>query len=239
MHDLDRTQLETQYEEEAYGLGQEYEQYEGEGYLGEYGAGEAEAPLGELQELELASELLEVASEEELEEFLGKLIRSVGGVARTLARSPFGRQLTGILKTAAQQALPKIGGALGNLVAPGVGGALGSQLASQAGSMLGLELEGLSPQDQEFETARQFVRFASSAASQAAAAPGGAQPAQAVTRAVQQAAQQHAPGLLGMFGGRNGYGMPGYGGRPGYGQRRHRSSGRWVRRGHVVILYGV
>src|SRR2546423_2811080 len=130
----------SQYEEELYEYGPGYEvdgQETGWGELGyEMPASEfqeleqgyeleaQESPLTEVEEMELASELLEVASEEELEEFLGKLIRSVGRAAGTALRSPIGRQLTGLLK----QAMPIAGGALGSMLLPGVGGMVGSRL---------------------------------------------------------------------------------------------------------------
>src|SRR4029077_13938322 len=87
-----------------------------------------------------------------------------------------------------------VGRAVGDWVRPG-GGAAGARLAQQAGSLLGLELEGLSPQDQEFEAARQFVRFASAATKHAAAAPRNVAPQTAARAAAVAAAQHHAPGL--------------------------------------------
>ena len=50
------------------------------------------------------------------------------------------------------------------------GASIGSGLASAAGRVFGLELEGLSREDQEFETAKRFVRFASEAVKDAASA---------------------------------------------------------------------
>jgi hypothetical protein len=58
-----------------------------------------------------------------------------------------------------------------------------------------MELEGLSEEDQEFEVARQFVKFAGEAAKQAAQAPANVPPQEAAKSAVVTAAQQHAPGL--------------------------------------------
>jgi hypothetical protein len=189
MHDIDRTQLEwEQYEQPEYEQAGYELSYEQEGFYGE-------VPLHETQELELSSELLEVTNEEELEEFLGNVFRAVGGTIGKFARSGTGQALTGILRNAARQALPTIGGAVGSWVAPGRGGQIGSQLAQQAGALLGLELEGLSPQDQEFEAARQFVRFAGSAYANAAAAPPGVPPSPAAQQAVAAAAQQFAPGI--------------------------------------------
>jgi hypothetical protein len=194
MHNVDRTQLES--EQEAFELG--HEQGENEQFLGDIlGAitgGELEVPLQESQELELASELLEVSNEQELEQFLGNVFRTVGRAAGQFVRSDTGRALGGILKDAARQALPVVGRAIGDYVSPG-SGATGARLAQQAGSLLGLELEGLSPPDQEFEAARQFVRFASAAAKQAAAAPRNVAPQTAARAAVVAAAHHHAPGF--------------------------------------------
>jgi hypothetical protein len=201
MHDIDRTQLESEQYEGMHDIGRtqlEWEQHEAptfevsqesEGFFGGL-------PLHETHEMELAAELLEVTNEEELEEFLNNVFRAVGSTIGRFARSDTGRALTGILRGAARQALPVVGGAVGSWVAPGRGGAIGSQLAQQAGALLGLELEGLSPQDQEFEAARQFVRFAGSAYANAATTPPGAPPVSAAQQAAAAAAQAFAPGLM-------------------------------------------
>jgi hypothetical protein len=120
------------------------------------------------------------------------------------------------------------GAALGNLVLPGIGGAVGGQLASAAGRMFGLELEGLSPEDREYEVARRFVQFASDAVRQAAQIPQSASPAQAAGQAIAAAAQRFAPGLLQQTHGA-GQAIAG----------RGRRSGRWVRRGRAIIVIGV
>src|SRR5437773_621926 len=144
MHDLDRTQ--TMYESEYQEM--EFEnngQFEGEGsYLGE----SYESAFNEMEEMELAAELLEIGNEYELDQFLGDLLNKAKKAAGGFLNSVVGKQVGGLLKSAAKMALP----AVGNLIAPGAGGAI----ASGIGNVLGLELEGLSPQDQEFEEARQF-----------------------------------------------------------------------------------
>jgi hypothetical protein len=193
MHNLDRTQLEFGQETEFGHEFGETEQFLGS-ILGALTGGELEVPLQESQELELASELLEVTNEQELEQFLGNVFSSVGDSVGQFVRSDTGRALGGILKGAARQALPVVGRAVGDWVRPG-GGAAGARLAQQAGSLLGLELEGLSPQDQEFEAARQFVRFASAATKHATAAPRNVAPQTAARAAAVAAAQHHAPGL--------------------------------------------
>jgi len=180
--------------------------------------------MNEMQELELAHELLSVSNEQELNMFLGKLIRKAGQAVGNFARSSAGKALGGVLKTVAKKALPIAGGALGTFVGGPLGGAIGSKLGSMAGNLFELELEGLSPEDREFEVARAYVRFANAATNQAAhlqrqqpsAAP------QAILRtALTQAAQQHAPGLLRQTPAERG---------------RFPASGTWTRRGRTLVI---
>jgi len=151
---------------------------------------------GEMQELELAAELLSVNNEQEMEQFLGGLIKSVGRVATNFAKSSAGKALGGILRSAAKAALPVVGSALGNLVVPGAGGVIGGKLAGMAGSALGLELEGLSNEDREFEVARRLVRIGQHAATHLATVPRHIPPARAARIAFLRGARQVAPGLL-------------------------------------------
>ena len=209
MHDLDRTMLEA-------------EGPAAPAYAGEVSSGESESPLSEAQEMELASELLEVSSEQELEQFLGDLFKTVGGAIGQFASSNTGQALGGVLKSAVKQALPLAGRAIGDWAVPG-GGDVGAQLAGQAGQMLGLELEGLSPEDREFEVSRQLVRLASSAAKQASQAPPNADPSAVARQAVTTAAQTYAPGLLRRLPDRSGRVWP--------------RTGRWVRHGQTIVLY--
>ena len=151
---------------------------------------------GEMHELELAAELLAVNSEQELEQFLGGLVRSVGRAATGFARSAAGKALGGILRSAAKSALPIVGSALGNLVVPGAGGLIGGKLAGMAGSALGLELEGLSNEDREFEVARRLVRIGQHATNHLMSMPRNMPPARAARIAFLRGARQVAPGLL-------------------------------------------
>lgn len=210
MHDLDRTLLET-------------ESSAAFPYPGELGSAEFEGPLSPAQEMEFASQLLEVSNDRELEQFLGDVLKTVGGAVGRFASSDTGRAVGGLLKSAVKQALPAAGRAVGDWVSPG-GGDLGSQLATQAGQLLGLELEGLSAEDREFEVSRQLVRLASSAAEQASHAPPSTEPAAAARQAVTSAAREYAPGLLRQLPGRSGGAFP--------------RSGRWVRNGQTITLYG-
>ena len=238
MHDIGRTQLEhhpfgdlgtSEYEGGEF-EGGEYEGSEFEDSEFESGGYEAsaelESPLSEMQEMELASELLEVTSQQELEQFLGDVFKAAGQAVGSFVRSDTGRALGGILsdslRDAAKQALPGVGQALGD--AAGGAGDLGAQAGSAVGSVLGLELEGLSAEDREFEAARQLVRFVGSAAGLAAGAPSQVAPAQAAQSAARQAAQVYAPGLVPRLQGRSTGLWP--------------RGGRWVRRGRTIVLYG-
>jgi ribosomal protein L35AE/L33A len=174
------------------------------------------APFTEEQELELAMELLEVSSEEELDQFLGKMFKSVwkgvkkvGSVVGKIAR-PLGSALKAVAKTVA----PLAGAALGSFIPiPGVGTALGGALGSALGKALEMELEGIGPDQREIEAARRFVRFAGDAARLAAE---GAGTTAEVREALIQALQRHAPASAQ--------------------QETMRPSGRWTRSGNTIVL---
>jgi hypothetical protein len=72
--------------------------------------------FSEAHEMELAANLLEVSDEQEVDRFLGDLIRKAGQAAGSFVRSPTGQALGGILKDAARQALPVVGRAIGGYV---------------------------------------------------------------------------------------------------------------------------
>jgi hypothetical protein len=180
MHDIDGMELEFE---------QEHEQFLGN-IVGDVGGGGGSSPLHEGQEMELAVELLEVTNEQELEQFLDNVFSAVGDAVGRFMHSDTGRALAGQLKDAARKVLPQVAHAIGDRAGAGWG-----HLAEQAGALLGLELEGLSPQDREFETARQFVRFAGNAAEHAALAPPTLSPETVAQAATTAAAHSFAPGL--------------------------------------------
>ena len=149
---------------------------------------------------------------------------------RSFAGSPTGQALTGIVKTAAKQALPVIGRGVGGWLSPDFAEP-GARVASAAGDLLGLELEGLSAEDREFENARALVRWALAAcraAARAARADAGAPPATVARRAAAIAAQQHAPGLARLLV-RSGNSSPSS--RPG-----RAASGLWHRHGTTIVI---
>jgi len=207
-------------------------EFENEGEFPGELSGEQETVFDEVQEMELAAELLQVQNEEEMEQFLGSLISKAGSAIGKIAKSPIGHALGGALKNVAKTALPIAGAALGNMVLPGVGGMIGGKLASAAGGLFGLELEGLSPEDREFEVARRVVRLAGESVRQATAQPPYGHPEKIAKDAVLAAAVKHSPGLASRAsaGGCScGKGQGGYG-YTGYGPARD-ASGRFVPRG--------
>ena len=163
-----------------------------------------ETVFNETQEMELAAELLEVSSNEELDRFLGGLIGKVGGLLGRAVRSPVGRAIGGVLKQTARTALPNIGRAAASAISPGLGD-LGAQAGQALGSIFGLELEGLSNEDREFEVARRFVRFAGSTAKRSLTAPPSRDPRRTARRAASQAARRFAPGLMSNLSGGSGF----------------------------------
>jgi uncharacterized protein (DUF697 family) len=154
-----------------------------------------EGTFNEITEMELASELLSIQSEAELDQFFGKLFKKAVGAVKNFAKSGTGRALGGMLKGLAKKALPVAGAALGSFVAPGIGTSIGSSLGSAAGNLFELELEGLSAEDREFETARAFVRFAGNSARRASGM-GNQNPAGAARNSIKNSARRYAPGLL-------------------------------------------
>ena len=232
MHDIDRVRLETEAEGEMFGSGPFEAEY--------FEFDEAEVPwqgqsggvFSETEEMELASDMLGITSEAELDRFLGGLIKRAGQAVGKLVRSPTGQALGGILKGAARQALPTIGSAIGGYFGGSTGAQMGSQAASAAGRLFGLELEGLSDEDQEFEVARRFVRFAGEAIKNAALASDGQDPRMEANAAAVTAAQTHAPGLL------QGPSKT-QSAAPTSSRLPTSQSGRWVRRGNKIVLYGM
>ncbi len=189
-----------------------YRQDEEEGFLGGLlsgvlGLGEAEGEgeyEGEMFEEQIgaaASELLEVSTEGELDHFLGDFLKKAAGTAKRFIASPVGKTLLGAAKSAAVQALPSIGKAIGGAISPGSGAAVGAQIGDIAAQMLSKEGELMSPRDHEFTVAKRLLKAASTAAKTLASTPSGAAPAEAVRTALlkglQAAKQSEEEGFLG------------------------------------------
>jgi hypothetical protein len=90
--------------------------------------------------------------------------------------------------------------------------------AAVASRIFGLELEGLSQEDQTFEIARHFVRFASDAAHRAGRIERTGSPVPDARRALTSAARVLAPGLLPASAGKD------------------RSTGVWFRRANELVV---
>jgi len=222
MHDLDRTTME---------ISDEAGDFESSEFDNEYSEMGAESAFSEEEEAELAAELLEINDEQELDQFIGDLLKKAKSVVGGALRSPLLKPLGGLIKGAIKKALPIAGGALGNLIVPGLGGSIGSQLASGAGDLFGLELENASPEDQEFDAAKRLVRLAGAAVQNAAQTPvATADPQAAAKAAMIAAAQLHAPGLLQAHGAAQS---------SHHHHHHHAQSGQWYRRGNKIVLVGV
>ena len=255
MHDIDRTLRENEFADEQEfdlelqdGYAQEYndetdQQYDfnfesaiDQGFQNEFEMEfiyEDQGELSDSLEMELASELLTVSNEQELDLFLGKLVRRAGRAVGKFVRSSAGRAIGGVLKSVAKKALPFAGTALGTFVGGPLGGAIGGKLGSMATNLFELDLEGLSPEDQQFEVSRAYVRFANKALRQGATVARnnpGASPRQIVRSAIKKSASQYAPGLLAN--------SAGIGARLNGTSNRARK-GTWVGRGRTIILYGL
>jgi hypothetical protein len=124
--------------------------------------------FSEVDEMQLASELLSVTNDQELDFFLGKLIRKAARAVKGFAKSGIGRAIGGVIKNVAKKVIPIAGGALGTFFGGPVGGMVGSKLGTFASGLFEIEPEGLSAEDMEFATSRGFVMFAGKAARLAA-----------------------------------------------------------------------
>ena len=124
MHDIDRTQV-------GYGSGPDPFQFRG--------AGRGGRGITEEQEADLAMELLSTGNEQELEYFLGDLIKKAGSAVGTFIKSPTGQALTGTLKDLAKQYLPVAGKALGGMIGGQTGANIGGQLAGAVSGAFEME----------------------------------------------------------------------------------------------------
>jgi hypothetical protein len=220
MHDIDRTQLEAN---------TEYGEFESEQF--EF-SGELQEVFGEGEQMELAAELLEVRDEQELNHFLGDMIRKAAGAVGQAVNSPLGQSLGGILKSAARnaalQAVPVISDAIGSRVGGRLGPSIAKGLTAFGTSALSGEYQELNQEDREFEGARQFVQLAADTVKHAVAAPAGADPRAVARAALIKAARSVAPGLLQAGGGAAAAAQGSVSGR----------SGVWYRRGNKIVLQG-
>ncbi|MDH5339978.1 MAG: hypothetical protein OEW22_09400, partial [Rubrivivax sp.] len=148
-------------------------------------------------------------------------------------KGPVGQKLGGFLKGAVKKVVPAAASVAGGLFGGPVGAAAAGKIASAATKAFGMELEGMSTEDQEFESARRFVRFAGEAARQASRLAGSTDPQDAAHKAVVGAAKRFAPGLVRPA-------LRAMHGEVGPGPiARGNHSGRWVRQGEKIVLMGL
>ena len=155
-----------------------------------------ETPFSDEEEMELAAELLTAGSEEDLDHFLGGLLKKAQHAAGRFMKSHVGRSLMGALRGVAKKVLPIAGSVVGSAV-PGLGTMVGGALGQGAAKLLAPEDEALSPDEMQFEAARRFVRLAGAAARNAIRDDNGSMPpGRAAQAALMKAARRHAPRLL-------------------------------------------
>ncbi|SHJ47227.1 hypothetical protein SAMN02745146_3175 [Hymenobacter daecheongensis DSM 21074] len=139
MHNIDRTlqelesplagEFENEYEYGAQGeYGQELE-------LGQEFSGETyETSQQEQQELEMAYQLLEVSTEQELSQFLSSLISKATGAASRFVASPAGRGVGQYLVDFGKKTLPQLAGQYGGQAGGSAGGRLGAAIGGRFGA---------------------------------------------------------------------------------------------------------
>jgi hypothetical protein len=229
MHDIDRTPFRYSQEMESYALAS------------------TSPALNEAEEMQLASELMGVQSEEEFENFLGDLISGITKAAGGFLNSSVGKSLGGFLKGAAKKLLPVAGTALGGFLGGPVGASLGGNLAGALGGALEMEAG-----EMEFEAARSFVRLAADAARNAAVSPQGETPEETARKAVADSALKNAPALIAPslppspapFAPASSPAAQSMAPRcpvcgTGHHHHHHHGSGRWIRNGNQIVLFGV
>jgi hypothetical protein len=172
-HDIDRTQI---------GYAQEAEGYQPRS---------RGSVFNEETQMNLASGLMDVNTEQELDFFLGDVISGAANAVGKFLGSPTGQALGNGLKDVAKQLLPVAGQALGTYVGGGPGGQIGGALGSAAAGMFEMEQE-----EAEWEAANTMVNLAAEATKKAAEMPQGGDPQAIAKKAIIEAAKIHAPGLV-------------------------------------------
>jgi hypothetical protein len=144
--------------------------------------------LAPMEEIELATGILDAAFDGRPSDVLGRIVAVVERKASRAIPLDSRRRLIELLERSSREAVPALGGA--------IGGPLRTARAVEASRFLGLETEGLSSEATDFELARHFVRFAAAAAERAARTSDTKPPDMVADEAVRSAARALAPGLL-------------------------------------------
>jgi hypothetical protein len=147
------------------------------------------AVVFDTQSTGLAAELLNAAGRPSFHALLGRLVRSAASASGRALDDSVANELVKLLQVAARHALPALN-------APGSTTLHTSPPTKRIARFFGIELEGLSPEDQEFELARRFAQLATEAVRQAALAPKHLPPVAIARRAAARAARRYAPGWV-------------------------------------------
>lgn len=150
------------------------------------GHGRAEVAASDAESTELAAELLDATAPPLFAAKLGQLVQRAAHAS--------GRPLSNAVATELVAQLHPVARHTFASLQPRARGAAGA--ASNAGRVYGIELEGLSSEDQEFESARRFAQLTRAAARLAALAPSGVPPGAIARLAARTAAHRYAPGWL-------------------------------------------
>lgn len=139
-------------------------------------------PSGRESDTELAdgAALLEAADSGQLPAFSAALVADGHPGGRAVLQTAPGRLLSSTLATLAGQLWP----------------AGTADVKRKAIALFGLELEGLSPEDKQFEYARHLARFMREAAHELQAGGAASDAPRRVQATLALAARRHAPGLL-------------------------------------------
>lgn len=174
---------------------------------------------GEMAVLADTTVLLELSSEEELETLLDRVVQAAARRAapglQPRVRATVAALVKDGLRGLGRTVLPVAGRSYGAWVRPG-GGERGVSAAARVGAHLGLPVEALSTEDQEYEIALAYVRFAHQAAQRAFREARHAAAPVAVDRALTAARRENLPAARA-------------------GLRR----GAWRRRGPQIVVEGL
>ncbi len=188
--------------------------YEVSDYASQY----EELDYTEEMEISLASELLSVSNEEELDYFIGKLFRKA-------RKSGVFKKIGGAFKKLAKKALPIAGGVVGGMFGGPLGSKIGGRLGSAATKLFEIDADGITEEDLDFEVAKRFVRFANATSNALSSVPPQNLNSNVTNKIIRNVAAKHAPGLLKHS--------------PNSNSRTSSVSGRWVKQGNRIIVIGV
>lgn len=190
----------------------------------------------EMYEAELANELLNVQSEEELNHFLGNLIKGAWRGAKNFYNSSAGQALKNQViagaKSIGRKALPSLGSAVGGYFGGSAGAKLGNQFGDWAAGRFLNEMEMETAGGDQVDNARRLIQMVRRSSGRIAHLAQSGQPLNrnTVHGVILQAAKQSFPSWIPDRTG------PSY---TGGGASAQTNTGTWYRQGNQIILSGV